>query len=127
MKQVKRRGRGPKWRLVQGTWAGFGPFGTLKRFEWQVEFGSIRWYAHRLAVHVKTGLHLEASSWQSEHLAGAEPHVNDAEAGWCLCTFDSLDVQLWDTSSDSWRDVAPELKQVARLQLRRYRRGNMFG
>ena len=128
MRQVRRRGRGPGWRRVKGTWAGFGNWGGLKRYEWQIEYGTKRWYAHRLAVHAKTGARLQAqaTSWQSEHLAGADFAVNDADAGWCLCTFDGLDAQKWDTVSESWADVAPELKQAAREQLHRYRHGSMY-
>ena len=51
LKQKRRRGRGPGWRLVAGSWAGFS-LGRPRRFEWQLYYGNRQWYAHRLAAHV---------------------------------------------------------------------------
>ena len=65
MKQKRRRGRGPGWRVVSGTWAGFGRYGGLRRYEWQFQYMGKRWYGHRVAVHAMTGLPLRpAARWR---------------------------------------------------------------
>ena len=126
LRRVRRRRRGPGWRVVWGTWNAFGRSGGRQRFEWRIEFGGRLWYVHRLVVHAKTGYGLTADWWQTEHLAGTVLWEADAEAGWCLGTWDALAVQVWDETAEDWEPVPQELKRIALEQLRRYRRGNYW-
>ena len=126
LRQVRRRGRGPGWRILHGAWSLFGESGGVQRFEWRAEYGGQKWYVHRFVVHAQFGAPLQSEWWRSEHLAGTNENISDPEAGWCLGTWDGLTIQRWDVANCRWQRISHRRKQRALGRLRRYRRGEMW-
>ena len=126
LRRTYRRGVSGWW-VVFGTYDAFGRNACPARYEWRLYLGGRRYWAHRLVVHCKTGLHPgETASWITDHLAGTLQWQQDLEAGWCLSTWQHLVPQRWVAQDGDWEAVSLRQKQSAMQLLRRYRRGNMY-